>query len=103
MEPMKQPNNTARTVNWRSLARWTERYHSSSETAPEATGLAMRHATLGTGPESTTGQPRPSRLFAPPMTAATSPGAEPTVPPFDPVPLLAAELSLPRAGVAATV
>jgi uncharacterized protein len=37
------------------------------------------------------------------MTSATSPGAEPTVPPFDPVPLLAAELSLPRAGVAATV
>src|SRR5215831_4840255 len=29
--------------------------------------------------------------------------AEPVVPPFDPVPLLADELSLPRAGVAATV
>src|SRR5580704_237344 len=42
--------------------------------------------------------PRPiSRL----MTAEQA--AAPTVPPFDPVPLLADELSLPRAGVAATV
>jgi protein Tex len=39
------------------------------------------------------------------MTAETSetPSTEPTVPPFDPVPLLAEELSLPRPGVSATV
>ncbi len=39
------------------------------------------------------------------MTAETSagPSPEPTVPPFDPVPLLADELSLPRPGVSATV
>jgi uncharacterized protein len=37
------------------------------------------------------------------MSVETSAAAEPTVPPFDPVPLLAAELSLPRASVAATV
>ncbi len=39
------------------------------------------------------------------MHAETSkaPSPEPTVPPFDPVPLLADELSLPRAGVSATV
>jgi uncharacterized protein len=37
------------------------------------------------------------------MTAETAPKPEPTVPPFDPVPFLSAELSLPRSGVAATV
>jgi protein Tex len=41
--------------------------------------------------------PRP---ISPGMTAEQ---AAPTVPPFDPVPFLAAELTLPRAGVAATV
>src|SRR5580693_7481111 len=37
------------------------------------------------------------------MSVDTSAVAAPTVPPFDPVPLLADELSLPRPGVAATV
>ncbi len=37
------------------------------------------------------------------MSVDASAATEPVVPPFDPVPLLAEELSLPRAGVAATV